>query len=350
MKNLLLLVSVAWVLLIQSVQAQVAVKATYSPNVFSTYNSPLTGSARGLQVDYFISAISIQGRYTDLNNVSLQSSRVFGDDFSIGAAMNLPLVKTGGITVLLSPALGLGYKTKTFYNTGNLNELVGSHINVLTSVQLTTAVPVSPLTSLQFGVGISHSSNSKVALPNDGINKIEYLIGISRNVKYNAYTPGKDIYTEGINIELLEGFTGKVKSGYYVINGKGIYPDTATQGHSKPLLKEILAVNYQTPIGSMFGAKIGLELVYENTLYNPDHFFDTYQKGVPHQHLNPGIYTGADLVLNHLVLSATAGLHLDEVVYYTFSARYMFGAFGVEAKSYLNSAGAVGIVYHIGRE
>lgn len=349
--------------------AQFSVSSIFVPKSFSTLHEPVIGYSGGAAVAYYIPLSSsdwasevnanyaiIKAQYIDMNSVSVFSNRVFGASILLTAGPSIRLLRTeSGMNLSFNPAVGLSYSTKTFYNTANINQVVGSHLNIVSEAELALNYKV-----LRTAVGISHQSNSNVSAPNSGVNRIVFSFGILTDVLDEPTGDHQVIHsnTNHLDIAITAGEAGTVRTGYYYMRGtnKGVYPDTAVQTKTAGLPKLSLSLHYTHQLTTVFGLRLGSDLIYNTKPLNWDHFFQTNQGDyTSYNRLNTGITAGLSVGFSKLVFSGDYGyliysrlLNSNKHAYTAFSAQYLFtDNFGLQAKSYTGNFGGLGILIRI---
>jgi hypothetical protein len=233
----------------------------------------------------------------------------------------------------------------------------------LSDIKLKVLLPISESTDLQISSGISHSSNSRTTMPNDGLNRIEALIGITKSLgetkmKYQDFK----LPQNSISVEVLSGYTGQIKTGYFM----PVYIQK-NYNSSDNISKSSVSIYYNHYINDVFGIKIGTDLIYSSKILNKSNkntFIETYQGNyTPDSHINTGSNLGINVCLNRIVFSGSYlylfskqyNINLQNVnllkeeklvnrFYTTFSCKYFINkTFALEVKSYLYDFGSAGI-------
>lgn len=113
----------------------------------------------------------------------------FGDREIFGQAVGLfPFINfkqrwAAGFDFNFRLGFGLAYLDTTYDPFDNpTNNVIGSHWNNLTQIQMSVSYQLEPLTKLELSSGLTHYSNGKVISPNLGINAIQVSLGLSYNL------------------------------------------------------------------------------------------------------------------------------------------------------------------------
>lgn len=364
----------------QNDQNAISISGIKGIKAFSTYTSSLQGGYDGFEVGYLINMqnnevdwvkalqvndIAIKASYENLQHISFSNmpgtKGVFGNNYSLIAALDMTLLKLGGTKLIFSPGVGVGYATQDFYTTHNNNFVMGSHLNVEAKGELKIETPVFSGVSLQGGVSFWHISNSGMILPNCGLNGFSFSAGLIKEIAAGPenHTPTFAIDSKNLFfIESTIGSRGAVKTGY-VINqktGRGMYPDTAIQGKTPGLPQAALSIGYERRLSSVFGLTIGTDAMYSFREFDWNNFFRTYQGDfTSYSHVTAGINVGADVWLGRVVFSGNYGryvlgkfLYADTRSYVTFSGKFFITTWmAINAKAYIGHFGSAGLAFYI---
>jgi|GEM_PF-3563266 len=115
---------------------------------------------------------------------SLKNPRVLGSVNSVTGFFNAPVCRFSEKSELdYQITAGLAYLTRKFdlYN-NNLNEAIGTHLNLHFTAMLNYRVRILKYFEWRGGLSFSHYSNGRVSLPNFGLNYIAVCTGISYNI------------------------------------------------------------------------------------------------------------------------------------------------------------------------
>lgn len=340
----------------------------YGPKVFSSYNSPLYGTYKGFGFEYKIAAdqnlewvndlniksININTSFTDMIDIGVNGyDGVFGKNITLSTGLDIDIFNLNGFRFIFSPEAGLLCSTKDFYNTDNHNVILGNNFNFLLGGKLKFLVPLDNELNLQFGGGIDHSSNSRTSLPNNGLNRIGLFFGATSDfAEPNFNRSNFDVKEDAFVVDLVIGYTGELKTGYFINKktGKGMYPDTVLQGRTPSIQKFGLSLGYTHHLNSLFGLNVSSDLIYSPTTLDWDRFFQTYVGEYSSYHpLNVGVSLGGEMLFGKVAFTGNYGYFVlgtpmtDKRFYGTISGKYFFTPnFGVEVKSYPSNFGSVG--------
>lgn len=310
-----------------SAQNSIGISEVHILGNFSPYNVKVRGSEDGVQLDYRIDVtnktdgavtelnlkqIILKTSYFDMSNVYQGAQTgIFGKDinFMVGAGFSSSENKRSKF--IFAPEVGLRYSTKDFYNTGNQNEIIGSHLNIVMGVAFNLVTYLTDDLGFQLGAEVTHASNGRTQLPNVGINQINISAGIFHPFDIEKKNDTSFRYKlKNFEISALIGYSGEVKAGYYINpkTGRGMFPDTALQGKTPHFKTYVLSANYNFSDVQSVNLKFGTDLIYRVQTLNYDHFFQTYQgQYSSFSNLNVGIYTGIGFQIGRVNISGNEG-------------------------------------------
>ena len=97
--------------------------------------------------------------------------RVLGHALGLMPHINFTLHQAGGFSLQLRYSAGLALITNPYREPDNIeNQAIGSMLNINMSTSLQISVPVSSSLDVRAGIGMTHFSNGKMAVPNKGLN------------------------------------------------------------------------------------------------------------------------------------------------------------------------------------
>jgi len=347
-------------------------------SIFSAEGNTLGGKPYGLEAAYHINMadnqadwvkglnvrdVSIALSYRNMEDIYLKkkanTTGILGDYIGAVSRISVVLAKSGGTEFLLVPGFGFGYATQTYY-TDDRNILVGSHINFTAQIGAKVLTPISSSTRLIGGLDLYHYSNAAFKNPNDGINSVNFSLGIDHDIsaaapqtakhQFNNYQ--KHSFELGIGIGrrgLVETGGGLDPVGY---PQNVAYQRTATSD----LYQSGLYLGYNYRLNPVLSLRAGLDADYYyrtlDTVSNVHHFYATYQElGSSYDRIRLGASIGAELWMGKLSFPVNFGhyIHFHYFVptydhtysppdfYWSFGARYYLASWvALEAKQYLH--------------
>ena len=326
--------------------------------------------------------INVEATFYDMSNVvggdimtaydpKLQNKNYFGSDVTLSGGIDIGIFDNRAFKILFSPGIGVMYATKTYFNTGGVNQVLGSHFNYIESAKLKLLMPVTGDTYVQLGTGVTHASNSNTTSLNVGLNRLESFIGVAHYLDYHETNAPKFSLDQNVlSVEMIAGCTTQVTTGFYQLNGVNLQLDKSYRKPTTPIAKAAVSIGYSHYLNEVFGIKAGTDLVYSfktsplgSATGDTTKFIQTFQgKYTPVYHnLNAGLTAGIDLRLGRLVFSASYGYYLGgyesycycngadkfcygRESYVTFAGRYFLTRhIALEAKAFLNNFGGAGI-------
>jgi|GEM_PF-2319805 hypothetical protein len=329
-----------------------------------------------------VKSIVIEGAFNNMQNVScgaamasykpmFASGGYFGNQLSLTGAIDMEVVKADGFNILLSPTMGLLYTTKDYFNTGGINQVMGSPLNVVVGAKLKFEMPVTANTRLQMGTEVSHISNSGTVHPNVGLDRISTFVGILQNISYaNITTPKFSMPDNALSVELVAGYTAQQKTGFYQLNGVDLQLDKTYHEKTSPIAKGALCLGYHHYLNDLVGIKAGADIIYSQRLSvlgsstsDTTNFIKTYQGAYTpiNSHFNVGLNAGIDLCLGRLVFGLCYGYFVGGYEHYIYQSSgdkfeygplsyiaydakyYITPQFAIEAKSFARNFGGVGV-------
>jgi hypothetical protein len=385
-----------FLLLSPCLQAQnrnaIGVNFIYGPKVIGQ-----AGTYQGVGVSYIINtiyneaqwarmlnvkSIVVDATFNDMENMrcgqamaaynpQFATEGYFGKHISLTGSIDIGIVKTDGFNILLSPTVGLLYSTKDYFNTGGVNQLIGTPLNALIGAKLKIELPVTANVNLQVGVGASHTSNSGTGHPNVGLTRISTSVGFLQNISYaNVTTPKFCLPDNALSVELIAGYTAQQKTGFYQLNGVNLQLDKAYREKTSPIAKGALSFGYHHYLNDLVGVKAGADIIYSDRLSvlgsatrDTTSFIETYQGAYTpiNSHFNVGLNAGIDLCLGRLVFGFSYGYYIGgyeryvykhggnkfeygPLSYITYDAKYFITPkFAIAAKSFPHNFGGVGV-------
>jgi hypothetical protein len=325
---------------------------------FTSMKYRINGPTVGLQFGWtnpvnmdnkdIIKGISTEFEYHILKVLYVgNGDQIYGNRFSLSKGLKFKIARSEWGNVDVTPKMGIAYNTSTFYNTANQNTIIGSHINILSQVQLNIHWGIA-----QVGIGVSHESNSNTVAPNPGFNQVFATLMVNSDDGYRAEDKQlREIKPKHFNLQLLIGEAGTVRTGYYVHDGKGIYPDTAIQRHTGGIVKYAISASYLTPLINHLDIGAGVDGVYSKTVDN-NHFFQTYTGN--YASITP-FHAGANVQLafnfGRVSVVGASGYYVAGQLsvsrfYNTINFNYYITPhLALSAKSYLSDFGSAGISF-----
>lgn len=168
-----------------------------------------------------------------LDYLNLTNDRMLGQAFCPYVFMNVPLVRLPHFVLGIRPGIGMGFVTKTYYNTvspdkrgepGSIkypdaNGAIGSHTNAYFAEALYMEFPVAKGWAVRASYGWYHISNGSVRQPNSGYNMFNAMIGVSYVPQSDHYVPPptdvpKRLY-EGKRWDVEAAVSGGVRQAYF---------------------------------------------------------------------------------------------------------------------------------------
>jgi hypothetical protein len=122
-------------------------------------------------------------------------NEIFGNAIGFNSALNFYLLEKRKFNIMSSLGLGMSYLDAKYENRTNFtNNIIGSHLNLCVSLDLTSQLFLSEKIYTKLGVGILHHSNGHIKLPNLGINFMNAQIGL-------GYTLNKKLNKDSFKIK-----------------------------------------------------------------------------------------------------------------------------------------------------
>ncbi len=256
-------------------------------------NSTL-GYLKALNIKY----IDFAGSYRSLQSLIINhdptSKGLLGDAYSFIGRLDIQLLQTGPFKFYFTPGFGFTYSTVSYFS--NNNPIVGSKLNLTSQAGLKLVTNISPSTGIVLGTDFLHYSNSGERTPNNGINTINYTLGLIQNLNISGpTTPNNPFIYTGLNSFFTTidiGFRGQYQSkNEYVRNG--------------------LFVGYSRTINSVFSLETGLDLGHYFTTFDPYNWGPTnenYASSLSHWRL--GLSIGGEARLGRLGVFTDYGYNL----------------------------------------
>ncbi|HYK77027.1 MAG TPA: acyloxyacyl hydrolase [Daejeonella sp.] len=263
-----------------------------------------------------------------------------GQSYGLAAQIEFRLFKLGNTSVSFTPAMGLGYITKTYF-TDHRNRVIGSHLNQLIKADLNAVIPLSTNMNLLAGAGFLHYSNGGFQIPNGGLNTLNLFTGlrfgkswVKPNISQSKYRPIRKN-----SIEVAAG-----------IGRRGIYQQR------NGLYKSGMYGGYNYYINDLLRAKAGIDAVYYYTPFNPDpeKALQTFQYyGTSYSRWRAGISIGPEINLGRFGVNAQVGKYIyynryhQEINWY-WTATFTYALtphMGVQGRTYFHKAQADFINY-----
>jgi hypothetical protein len=266
------------------------------------------------------------------------SANAFGQAFGMVGNLNFQLLKIGNTSVIISPAIGLSYLTKTFF-TDKRNRFIGSHLNEIIKADLQFQVPLSSRLDLTAGAGFLHYSNGGFNIPNSGVN----MLSLSGGMRFKEHSFEKEARQTRFN--QLRKNTLELNIG---IGRRGVY-----ESHDG-LLKSGFYAGYNYYINDILSLKGGFDGVYYYTRFNPNRGIQTFQYyGTSYDKWRTGVAMGAETIIWRLALNAQLGRYLHYNSYYkdiewfwtTGLIYHVSPHVGIQAKTYFHGSQADFINY-----
>lgn len=220
-----------------------------------------------------------------------------GQAFGALTEVDFQLLELGKAKLQLTPGIGLAYITENIY-TQPATSIIGGHVNLMVTGELSLEVPVSRYTSLVAGGHIQHYSNGGVAVPNGGWNTLTGSIGIKTALGHEgAPAGGAEDYPhiDGNSAELWfgAGVRGRYRSRHGKFFRSGMY------------------AGYNFYLNRAISLKAGSHVVYYHTVFDPERFDETFQYyGSSLDPIRWGVAAGADFTMGRIVVNAMYGKYL----------------------------------------
>ncbi|WP_448703002.1 acyloxyacyl hydrolase [Mucilaginibacter sp. AW1-3] len=347
-------------------------------SIFSAEGNTLGGKPYGLEGVYHINMadnkadwvrmlnirdVSIALSYRNMGQVYLtkktNTTGFLGDYIGAVSRLDIVLAKAGRTEFLLVPGFGFGYATQTYY-TDARNVLVGSHINFTAQIGAKVLTPIGSSTRLVGGLDLYHYSNAAFKNPNDGINSVNFSLGIDHDISAQAPPTAqkqfKHYAKHSFEIGVGIGRRGLVQTGGG-LDPAG-YPENVAYQRTatSDLYQSGLYVGYNYRLNPVLSLRAGIDADYYyrtlDSVSNIHHFYATYQElGSSFDKIRVGASIGAELWLGKLSLPVNFGhyIHYHYFVptnqkgyeppdfYWSFGARYYLTPWvALEAKQYLH--------------
>jgi len=307
-----------------------------------TYHEGISQNAAQWKKMLHLKSLGFSFNYHDLSGVKIvgdEGANKFGSSFAALAGFNVSLLRVGRLELLVSPAFGLSFQTRTFFTDGNL--VIGSHLNFASRIGLRAQQELGTNTRLLTTIQVLHSSNGGFRVPNNGINLLNVGIGIAHDLKTSP------------NYGLFDRTSFKTHSFEFAIGvgRRGRYH------HQENFYRSTLYGGYSYRLNPLVAFSLGVDAVYYYTIYNPNDHARTYQSyATSNSRWRVGATTGPDIWMGKLALSVKFGYYLyynslrEVKVYESVGLRYQaFQHFSLFSKVFLHGTEAdfasVGVAY-----
>ncbi|WP_175404042.1 acyloxyacyl hydrolase [Mucilaginibacter sp. PPCGB 2223] len=362
----------------QSNKNSIELSAFTGLSIFSAEGNTLGGKPYGLEAAYHINMadnqadwvkglnirdVSIALSYRNMENIYLtkraNTTGILGDYIGAVSRISVVMAKAGRTEFLLVPGFGFGYATETYY-TDERNILVGSHINFTAQIGAKVLTPVGSSARLIGGFDLYHYSNAAFKNPNDGINSVNFSLGIDHDISADApktsQHPFKNYEKHSFEFGIGIGRRGLVQTGGGL--DPALYPQNVAYQRTatSDLYQSGLYLGYNYRANPVLSLRVGLDADYYyrtiDTVSNIHHFYATYQElGSSYDRIRIGASVGAELWMGKLSFPVNFGhyIHYNYFVptydhtyqppafYWSFGARYYLAPWvALEAKQYLH--------------
>ena len=296
----------------QSNNNQIEFSGVYGANTFTpdfTVQGQIKGgelvyhfNMQSSKLDYLkalnIKYIDIAASYRNLESLTIDhdptTKGLLGDAYSLVGKLDIQILKTGPLKLYFIPGVGFTYSTVSYFS--NYNPIVGSKLNLASQAGLKLVTNITSSTGIVIGTDFLHYSNSGERTPNNGINTINYTIGIIQDLHTQGPSTTKNPFQyEGLNsfeCTLDIGFRGQYQSkNEFVRNG--------------------LFAGYSRKLNSVFSLETGLDLGHYFTTFDPYNWGPTnenYASSLSHWRL--GLSVGGEARLGRLGFFADYGYNL----------------------------------------
>jgi hypothetical protein len=342
----------------------IEVSYIYGAKVFSP-DSTLQGKSWGVELAYHfnmqnsamdyvkllhISSIDVVGSYRNFESITVNNRATsrgsLGDAYSVLGRLEFDLVDVGPVKLLFTPAFGTAFSTTSYFS-GN-NYIIGSKFNLTGQAGLKIYSAITTSTGIQAGVDALHYSNGGERLPNDGINAINFSLGLVQ--KFGVAGPSTPTHPFSYDGDNSFEFTADVGE-------RGIFRQ------KNELYRAGFYVGYSRKVNQVLSLRAGFDAGYYVTTYdttNETTKYNTFENyGTSFSHWRLGLSIGGDVRLGRLAMFANYGYYLYYDDYYkaaTPTSRvmdyrvnfyltpgfryYLSQAFALQIKQYINKSSA----------
>ncbi len=234
--------------------------------------------------------------------------------------IDVPYVRTPKLNFSYNFDLGLAYLSKKFdIQTNYINTAIGSHINAYINLGILLDYKLSDKITFSNSLNFTHYSNGKFALPNLGLNIINFQSGVKYYLK-KRYNEHKYIKTYVDKNKVL------YKNIFYVNFSSGLQQIAIST--QKKYMCNSLNFNYGRVLSKKHIIGIGLDFFNNSGLYvnlNKSYYTNIYDKSYNYR---MGMHVYTDVVFNKFLFTIQAGYYLYskwkdvEVVYNRFGLIY----------------------------
>src|SRR2546428_8202367 len=132
-----------------------------------------------------------------------------GQSYGLSTFLRFELLKISRFSLCFTPGVGLAYLPKTYFEDKN-NRYISNRLNHQLHANLQLSVELMPSINLEAGTNFLHFSNGAWKVPNEGLNILNYSIGLRYGLN-----------TKSVSAETKPVFEHKKKSSFELVAGIG---------------------------------------------------------------------------------------------------------------------------------
>lgn len=300
------------------------------------YHMAINENSKNWQKKLKLNSTDLIFRYNSFQQLKIDDlANQFANSYALLYGLNISILKYHFLQINLSPGFGIGYTGKTIYT--NENKIIGSHFNLYSRAALKAEIQLSAETKLAGGINFMHFSNGATRVPNVGMNESSLSFGLIRYLK--SKSPQKITLNSENNQDTIAKHEFEFGAN---LGRRGVYKST------DGLYKAGFYTGYNYRLNSLLGIAIGLDAVYDHTVYDPARNFETYQSNASSfDHWKLGTAFGPDFYLGRSVLSLKYGYYLyfnslkSINTYWTAGYKYhLYQAISLQSRLYIHKAEA----------
>ncbi len=283
---------------------------------FPLYSLSVSGKTTGSNEwhrIYNFPEIGIDFLYTDLSY-----PEVLGQAYALMPHIKFSIWERNSFNLSLKNCLGLGYLTKKYDRTENYkNTAIGTHLNLALNIVLESEITIKDNYIVSAGIGMTHFSNGRTAVPNKGINIPALKLGFAYSKPRNLPSTDEVLHQKR-NTELI-----MVASG-------GFSADYPTGGPISPRAGLSTLISLPVSKGLRLGA--GHDFFY---YYNKEHLLShltgDYQE---QQHFNHGAFFAFQMDFGRTSFLIHKGVYVYDK--HDFQRSFFYHRAGFRHKVYRN--------------
>lgn len=225
---------------------------------------------------------------------------VFGQAVGLFPFVNFKQKLISSVVLNLRLGFGLAYLDTTYDPFENLtNNVIGSHWNNLTQIQIGVSYQVQPQLKMELSSGLTHYSNGKVVSPNLGINAIQVSLGLTYSLSGPEQRYQRDTSTASASLRKNRWF---FRSGFGVHNsGLGTPPHSV-------FTQTLTYVRATSPVNNMW---FGTTYAFDRSKLQLLAFTEKYGPRPPgHYASDVSLFVGDEVMVGNVGIWLICGAYL----------------------------------------